>query len=318
MLVLLAESLSAQSVAFRGRVVMASGGPPFRQITVRVDRFGVATPNDGGFFTVAIPANVRTVTVQVETGSARWALRYPVAAVPVPRDPEAITDLLVGPSIDETLSREFAASMARLSSGLRRGGAADTQVVAAINLLRQEFAQRTNLRVDELQAAERLSDERARVFPTLSATIEGFVIKADNIAIAFRYLLESSFSNDSAFAQLQRSILEYNTAYEALKTNRNGFELGVTRNWQNPRISADLRALLDFALGDVHAIQVLPLNDVLPDVSRILTRQVSGREAESKRAEILARVRGTTSALMLRLEELERRKTRVIEALQST
>jgi hypothetical protein len=312
------SELTSQTVPFRGRVVMAAGGPPFRQMTIRLDRFATTTPNDGGFFSGAIPAGTSSMTIRVETGNPRWALRYPVGAVAVPRDTGFVTDIIVGPSIEETLSRDYASSMARLSAGLRSAGAADSQVIAAIDVLRREFAERTNLKVDELRAAEQLTSARAQIFPQLSAAIEAYLIKANNIAIAFQYLLESSFGSDSAFAQLRLAIVEYNSAFEALRTSRDGFENGVATNWRSPRLSADLRALLDYALGDIHSTEILPLNEVLPDVSRILTRRLQGNEAQTKRVEVLARVRTTVTTLRARLEELERRKIRVLDALQST
>jgi hypothetical protein len=310
--------LRAQTVQFRGRVVMVPGGPPFRQMTVRLDRYGVATPNDGGFFVAAIPSSVMSLTIQVETGNPRWTLRYPLSAIAVPRDANHITDIIVGPSIEETLSRDYAASIARLRTGLRNAGAADSQVIAAIEALRREFAERTNVRVDELRSAERLSAERTRILPPLSASLETFVIKANNLAIVFRYLLEPSFASDSAFAQLNRGIVEYNSAFETLRTKRTEFEGDVAQAWQNAQLSSDLRALLDYALGDVHTIDVLPLNEVLPMVNEILTGSLRGAEAQAKRVAVLTRVQMTVTALRTRLEELERRKIRVLTALQDS
>ena len=310
--------LAAQSVVFRGRVVVAEGGPPLRQMTVRLDRFGTATPNDGGFFSAAIPAGTQSIRIQVATGNPRWMLRYPTSAIAVPRDTSFVTDIIVGPSLDETLTRDFASSVTRLGASLRNAGAADSQVIAAINALRREFSTRTNVRIDELRTAEKLSTERARIYPELSATLERFMIKANNMTIAFQYLLEPSFGSDSAFAQLQRAITEYNVAVEALKTGRAGFEDGVASNWRNTTASADLRAVLDYALGDIHAVDILPLNEVLPDVSRILTGNLRGREAQTRRADVMARVRIAVSTLRVRLDELERRKIRVIGTLQSS
>lgn len=310
--------IGAQTVQFRGRVVMAAGGPPFSGMTVRIDRYGVVTPNDGGYFVAAIPAAVTSVTIWVETGNPRWTLRYPVAAIAIPRDANLVTDLIVGPSIEESLSRDYAASIARLRTGLRSAGAADSQIIKAIESLRTEFAQRTSVRVDELRAAEQQTLERARILPPLAASIETFLIKANNVATVFQYLLEPSFGSDSAFAQLKRGIIEYNAAYESLRTGRAGFEGGVAQAWQNPALSADFRALLDYALGDIHATEVLPLNEVLPDVSRILTGALRGADAQAKRVEVMMRVRLMVTALHARLDELERRKVRVIESLQSS
>jgi hypothetical protein len=296
---------------------MIAGGPPLRQITVRLDRYAVATPNDGGFFSAAIPAGTAAITIQVATGSPRWVLRYPTSAVAVPRDPAFVTDIIVGPSIEETLARDFGASIGRLGASLRGAGAADSQVLAAIAALREEFAARTNVRVEDLREAERQSDGRSRILPPLSAALEGFLVKANNIALYFQYLLEPSFGSDSAFAQLQRSITEYNVAFESLRTGRAGFEAGVAEHWQNPIASADLRAALDYALGDIHVTDVLPLNEVLPDVSRILTGRLTGREAQARRTEVLLRVRMSVTALRTRLDELERRKVRILNTLQS-
>ena len=56
---------------------MPAGGPPFRQMKIRVGAFGVTSPNDGGFFTSAIPAGSTSVTLQIETGSPRWIVGSP-------------------------------------------------------------------------------------------------------------------------------------------------------------------------------------------------------------------------------------------------
>ena len=308
--------VGAQTVPFRGRVVMPAGGPPFRQMKIRVGAFGVTSPNDGGFFTGAIPAGSTSVTLQIETGNPRWIVRYPVGSVAVPRDALFVTDVIIGPSIDNTLARDYAAESARLRTSLKGAGVADSQVIAAIDGLRREFADRTNVQIDELRQAERRGNERAQIFPHLAATIEAFAIKANNVEIAFHYLLEPSFSSDSAFAQLKRGITEYNLAFETLKTERGGFEKGVADYWGNERISADLSALLDYALGEIHAVNILPLNQVLPDVRRILRRELNARDAAEKRGEVLGLVRTSVAALHVRLEELDRRKIRVLGALE--
>ncbi len=306
----------AQTVPFRGRVVMPAGGPPFRQMKIRVGAFGVTSPNDGGFFSSAVPAGTTSVTLQIETGNSRWIVRYPVGSVAVPRDASFVTDVIIGPSIEETLSRDYAAETARLRTSLKSAGVADSQVMAAIDGLRREFADRTNVQIDELRRAEQRGNERAQVFPRLAATIEAFAIKANNVEIAFHYLLEPSFVSDSAFAQLKRGITEYNVAFETLKTERGGFEKAVSDYWGNERISADLSALLDYALGEIHAVNILPLNLVVPDVSRILRHEFSGRDAADKRGAVLGSVSTSIVALRVRLEEFDRRKLRVLGALE--
>jgi len=284
---------------------------------VRLGPYGTTTPNDGGFFVGAIPAGTSSLSVQVETGNPGWVVRYPTGTVAVPRDTLFITDILVAPSVESSLARDHAAESARLRGMLRTAGVSEKLILAAIDRLRSDFSERTNVQAETLRAAERRGSERAEVYPRLSATIEAYTIKAGNVQIAFRYLLEPSFGSDSAFAQLKRAISEYNLAFESLKTQRNGFEKGVTDAWQSERLSADLRALLDYALGEIHSVQILPLNDVLPDVSRVLTRHYRGEEAVSKRAEVNARVKASVVALAVRLEELDRRKIRVMSDLQA-
>lgn len=307
----------ARQRVFRGRIVMAAGGPPFSQVRVSLGRYATASPNGSGHFSGAIPDSVKSLVLDVETGSAKWVMRYPTGAVAVPADPSFETDIFVGPSLDQTLSRAYAAETAQLMEGFKAAGVADSQVLAAIDALRRQFAERTSIAADSLKLAAKRGDERAAVYPRIAAAVQAFAIKANNVQVAFRYVLESAFASDSAFALLKRAITEYNPAFDTLKTNGDGFAKAVKTYWGSDLLSSNFQAFLDFALGDIHHVHIYSLNDVMPDISKVLRGQIGGNEGKAKKLEVTARVKATVAALAPLLEELDRRKTRVLSELQA-
>ena len=158
---------------------------------------------------------------------------------------------------------------------------------------------------------------RAGEYPRIAAALEDYLIRLHNVEIAFRIILQFAFTSDSAFAELKTSIRRYNEAFEGLKQGRTGFEQRVARYWGSERLVGELRNVLDYALGEIHEIHVLPLNDVLPDITAVSKRQVSGQAAEQKREQVTRRVAETLRALQPRIQELDRRKSRLLSELQA-
>jgi hypothetical protein len=158
------------------------------------------------------------------------------------------------------------------------------------------------------------AQKRAETFPEISESLERFDLRVNNVHQAFLYVAGASFSNDSAFALLKRTISEYNPAFDALQVRRNTLENVVRQNWDDQRWT-ELRSVFDYALLDIHATTIKPMNSVVPRIDSVLRRRVGGDHASRMRAEVLAEVQRFVSALAPKLGILRERKVRVLAEL---
>ena len=308
-------SARAQASVFRGRLLISTESVKPGQVRVVLEGLGTSTPSTDGSFSIAIPAGTRTVMLRVESGAEKVQVTYPRNPVNVPVDPSAVTDIVIGPTLEALLADALGPLLARLESTSRAAGVGDSSIKASIGELTRYVADATRLQVTDLNAEAARAQKRAETFPEISETLERYEIRAGNVHQSFLYVAGASFDNDSAFALLKRTINEYNPARDTLKVRRGSLQQVVSENWDERRW-AELRAVFDFALGDVHDLTIMPMNALIPKIDSVLRKRVRGGAATRMRTEVLSETQRFVRILEPKLEQLRERKTRVLTELQ--
>ena len=94
------------------------------------------------------------------------------------------------------------------------------------------------------------------------------------------------------------------------------YEKQVLVYWKNEALYNDVRYLFDYALGELHAVNVLELNAALYTINDLNSGKISGKKNERDAKEkVLASIAQNTSQLDKRIEELERRANRILYTL---
>ena len=313
---LLPLGADAQATVFRGRLLLSDDNVRPNQVRVLLDGLGTSTPATDGTFAIAIPAGTRSVMLRVESGSRSLQVAFPPNPVNVPLDANAVTDVFVGPTIEKLLADALGPVRARLEATSRAAGARDSSIQAAIAELTRYVADAASVKVDALSTEAARAQKRSEIYPEISETLERYDLRLNNVHQAFLYVAGASFSNDSAFALLKRTINEYNPAFDTLKVRRGSLEKIVSDNW-DARRWMELRAVFDFALGDVHELSIKPMNSVVPKIDSVLRGRVRGEAATRMRSEVLSDVQRFVRALEPKLGQLRERKTRVLAELHS-
>jgi hypothetical protein len=93
-------------------------------------------------------------------------------------------------------------------------------------------------------------------------------------------------------------------------------EKQVNMYWNNEALYNDVRYLFDYALGELHLVNVLELNKALNTINDISTGRIQGRKNEKKaREDLMASIATNTGQLEKRVLELERRANRILYTL---
>ena len=309
------DESSAQASVFRGRLLVSNENVKPSQVRVVLEGLGTSTPTSDGSFSIAIPSGTRSVMLRVEAGAERLQVTYPRNPVNVPLDANAVTDVIVGPTLEKLLADALGPFLARLEANSRAAGIRDSSIKATVNDVTRFLADAAKVEASDLNMEAVRAQKRAETFPAISETLELYDLRVNNVRNAFEYVAGASFTNDSAFKLLKRTINDYNTAFDALKVRRGSLEAVVSANWDERRWS-ELRALFDFVVGDVHDLTVKQTNVLVLRIDSVAGRRVRGNAANRMRTEVLSESQRFVRTLEPKLGQLRERKTRVLAELQ--
>jgi hypothetical protein len=300
--------LAAQgSVLFRARLVHVDGLST-SNVRVGFGSLGATVTDARGQLETAVPTGTAELEVQVLDHD--WTVLYPRSGrVPVPRDPLVVAEVLVGESLEAATLRLFAEQHEKIASQLSSVGAGQQEITEVLAGFVEQVIDRFDVEEEELRRQIEREQQRLASYPKLSGTVSNYVLKARDLHAYFKLYGQEAFSDRSAFDGLRVAAEEYNLAFETLKNERMSFEYEVATYWESEELRSDLRALFDYALGEIHDVRILPLNESLA----VMWDALSARRPDRARVqEAQARVERTVEELDTRLAELDRRAERVL------
>ena len=303
--------LGAQSpVVFRARLVHVDGAPT-GGIRVGFGTYGSTVTRGNGELETALPAGV--AEVKLELVDHDWTVLYPRdGRVPVPRDPTVVQELIIGESVETAALRVFADRHDRLEARLRAVGAEQGEIRGILDAFVDDVTARLAVDSAEFDRALERQRGRERSYPALSATIRNYILRAKDLNETFRRSSRAAVTHRDAYLALVAALEQYNGAFQALHNEQLAFEYQVGTFWESGELKSDLRALYDYALGDVHRVRILPLNERLA----VIEAAARGAERDRSRVEAAqAEIDRTVRELDLHLPELERRAERVLAHL---
>ncbi len=147
-------------------------------------------------------------------------------------------------------------------------------------------------------------------FPLISNTLMDYINEAKDFKDAFQMLGIQSTESRQALAKLTDATEQYNRAFEKLNKERLTFEKYVSTFWSNQVKSLEFKSLLDYALGDLHGVNILTLNQELAVINDIANGRV--KQVNSRKKELEKDINEEVLKLDKRLQELERRTNRIL------
>lgn len=147
-------------------------------------------------------------------------------------------------------------------------------------------------------------------FPLISNTLMDYINEAKDFKDAFQMLGLQSTESRQALAKLTDATEQYNRAFEKLNKERLTFEKYVSAFWDSPVKTLEFKSLLDYALGDLHGVNILTLNQKFVIINDIANGRV--KQIKAKKNELEKDINEEVLMLDKRLQELERRTNRIL------
>jgi hypothetical protein len=161
-------------------------------------------------------------------------------------------------------------------------------------------------------------EKKSALYADMSGALGNFIIEAKDLVNAFRSTNEEIFEDNITLRKITDAIIQYNQAFNTLNSERMSYEKQVLTYWENEALYNDVRYLFDYALGELHAVNVLELNNALSSINDISTGKISGRKNEKEAKEkVMGTIFQNMNQLDKRIQELERRANRILYTLSN-
>jgi hypothetical protein len=147
-------------------------------------------------------------------------------------------------------------------------------------------------------------------YPIISNTLLDYINEAKDFKDAFAMLGYQSTESRQALAKLTDAVEQYNRAFEKLNKERLTYEKYVATYWKSDVKTLEFKSLLDYALGDLHGVNILTLNQKIATINDIANGRV--KQVNNKKKELEKDISEEVLKLDKRLQELERRTNRIL------
>lgn len=305
---LLSPTAKAQDTArLEGRIIHAEGRDT-GGVALSFGPNGTTVTRSDGFFTHHFPEGTADAIVQIEDQG--WTVLYPPnGRIVIPANESAVVEIVAGDPVEEVIARTLAAKHQQLLAGLTGLGAEQEQIRMVLESFLEEVRQRVDLDEAEFQRALDNAAERREHYPAIAEALSDYSLRANDVKDAFGLLAELAIENPGVIHTLDSTLLTYNDAYRTIHNERSAFEQAVAAFWQNERTTAEFRALMDYAEGDIHRTHILQLNESIVALHEL----AAGRDRNGART--AADIRRILDGLDPRLSELDRRTERMLQSL---
>lgn len=292
---------------FKGKLVHLNGVDSLVQnIPLRLVDLGAGTTGTDGIFTIDINKNINEVTLELINSNSN--IVYPTGGrAGIPKNPDTITEFIVGESTKNILTRAIAKSNNDFKNSLEQIGVKQDAIEETLNMFRNEIQLMTDIKVSDLKKEIDLVDKRTQFYSEISTSLIHYINEAKDIKDAFKFVSKHAFEDPQALFLLTDAVNNYNEAFEQLNKAHKGYEMTIGDLWQSEAKTAETRELLNYALGELHSANIFVLNLKLRDINDYFQGNIKKSEKRQIKERILKEIEVTELQLDRRLNELDKR-----------
>jgi hypothetical protein len=165
----------------------------------------------------------------------------------------------------------------------------------------------------DMSAGSSGANTRDEAYQQISATLADYVNEAKDFKDAMALLGIQATESRQALTKLSDALDQYNRAFEKLNKERLSYEKYVHILWDREVLTLEFKSLLDYAIGDLHSVNILTLNQKIAVINDLANSRV--KKPGDVKKELAKDINEEVPKLDKRLQELERRMNRVLHAL---
>jgi hypothetical protein len=301
-----------QTIVFKGELL--SSNFLVKNYTITIDG-NPATTNESGVFSTAISSN--TTQVEIKTSDKNYIILYPIGGrVLIPKNPSLLTQIVLESFQSGGQIKNYMASLSQLKDAAKKGQS-ETKVLQikidsiAANLKKLGYSN------DDLRVARERQDGIDLFYPEISGALQNYILQAQSLMIAFKFIGVYAFVNVNALTQYAQTQNGFNQAFEKLYVNYPTYSKKMTDYWDDPLLSKAFEGIADTLIYGIGKNKIVPLNDLKNQINQYFQNQMPDKDKEKLKKEIQLQIATQVPTITDQLVVMEQRVKQFLSQLKN-
>lgn len=301
-----------QTIVFKGELL--SNNALVKNYTITIDG-NPATTNESGVFTAAINSN--TTQVEIKTSDKSYIVLYPLGGrVLIPKNPSLITQIVLESFQSSGQIKSYMASLSQLKEAAKKGQSETKALQAKIDSMAANL-KKLGYSNDDLRIARERQDGIDLFYPEISGALQNYILQAQSLMIAFKFIGVYAFVNINALSQYAQTQNGFNQAFEKLYVNYPTYTKKIADYWDDPLLPKAFEGIADTLIYGIGKNKIVPLNDLKNQINQYFQNQVPEKDKEKLKKDIQSQIETQVPPITDQLIAMEQRVKQFLSLLKN-
>jgi CII-binding regulator of phage lambda lysogenization HflD len=301
-----------QTTVFKGQVL--NNNSVVKNYTIIING-KPATTDDSGVFTTAISSSASQLTIQ--PSDKNYIIAYPTSGrVLVPKDASLLTQIVLEGFQSNGQIKSYLASLTQLKDAAKKGQSETKALQVKIDSIAANL-KKSGYTNDDLRIAREKQDGIDLFYPEISSTLQNYILQAQSLMAAFKFIGVYAFVNVNALTQYVQNQNGYNQASNKLYVNYPIYSKKIADYWDDPSLSASFEGIADTLIYGIGKNQILPLNDLKDQINSYFQKQIPDKDKEKVKKDIQSQIAEKVPGITDQLNVMELRVKQFLSRLKN-
>ncbi|WP_295717029.1 hypothetical protein [Mucilaginibacter sp.] len=302
----------SQTTVFKGQLL--ANNSVLKNYTIIING-KPATTDDSGVFSTAISSSANQLTVQ--PSDKNYIISYPTGGrVLVPKDPLLLTQIVLEGFQSNDQIKSYLATLAQLKDAAKKGQSETKALQVKIDSIAANL-KKAGYSNDDLRMARERQDGIDLFYPEISGALQNYILQAQSLMIAFKFIGVYAFVNINALTQYAQTQSGFNQAFEKLYINYPTYSKKIGDYWDDPSLQKTFEGIADSLIYGIGKNQIVPLNDLKNQINKYFQNQVPDKDKDKVKKEIQSQIEAQVPGITDQLNAMELRVKQFLSRLKN-
>jgi CII-binding regulator of phage lambda lysogenization HflD len=305
-------SAYGQATIFKGELL--SNNVLVKNYTITIDG-NPATTNESGVFSTAISSS--TTQVEIKASDKSYIVVYPIGGrVLIPKNPSLLTQIVLESFQSSGQIKSYMASLSQLKEAAKKGQSETKALQTKIDSIAANL-KKSGYSNEDLRIAREKQDGIDLFYPEISGALQNYILQAQSLMIAFKFIGVYAFVNVNALTQYAQTQNGFNQAFEKLYVNYPNYSKRMTDYWDDPSLSKTFEGIADTLIYGIGKNKIVPLNDLKNQINQYFQNQIPDKDKDKLKKEIQSQIATQVPAIDEQLTAVEQRVKQFLSQLKN-
>ncbi|MDB5146263.1 MAG: hypothetical protein JWQ57_283 [Mucilaginibacter sp.] len=302
----------AQTTIFKGELL--SNNSLVKNYTITIDGNPVTT-NESGVFSTAISNS--TTQVEIKASDKSYIVVYPIGGrVLIPKNSSLLTQIVLESFQSSGEIKSYMSSLSQLKDAAKKGQSETKTLQTKIDSIAANL-KKLGYSSEDLRIAREKQDGIDLFYPEISGALQNYILQAQSLMIAFKFIGVYAFVNVNALTQYAQTQNGFNQAFEKLYVNYPTYSKRMTDYWDDPSLSKTFEGIADTLIYGIGKNKIVPLNDLKNQINQYFQNQIPDKDKDKLKKEIQSQIATQVPAIDEQLISVEQRVKQFLSQLKN-